>query len=268
MASVLLIQLSINFNAKMTAMKLFKSLFFTGLLLITSSGYAIPALQLGPEPGNSDWFYNTINQTWSLTGNSGNVFAYANAIDGNGSYAWGTGTELREAYLSIAATPKTNVTPAFEVTVLNDGGVTLIESGVGSPPLADADDLKNHDLSPHGVFDTYYEIYRFVFDGTVDQIHDTQPGGTGTGNGYMEMFNITIDFLAADIEGIHFDLFTINDPGNDDYGDGSGDQVLAFAPFSHDAAFVPEPNSLALIGFGLIVFSIISRRKASLIMNS
>jgi len=259
--------ISNNLKTKPTVMKLFKALFFIVLSLISFHGYAIPALQLGPDPSDPDWFYDTTDQTWSLTGNSGNVFAYANAIDGNGSYAWETGAELREAYLSIAATPKSNVTPAFGVTVLNDGGVTLIESGVGSPPLADADDLKNHDLSPHGVFDTYYEIYRFVFDGSVVGIHDTQPGGTGTGNGYMEMFNITINFLAEDIEGIHFDLFTINDPGNDNYGDGSGDQVLAFAPFSHDAAFVPEPNTLALIGFGLIAFTIISRRKASFLIN-
>lgn len=217
--------------------------------LVSVPVFALPSLQLGPD-GSPEWFYDNTSETWTLTGLSGGVYAYANAW-GSADYAWSTEGESRIAYLSIAAAPKTETVPAFDVSVFNDSiELSIFESGYGAPPLADEDDLKNHDLSPHGVFDTYYEVYQFEFNGSAGLIGNTQPGDTGTGTGFSELFNITINSLTLGTEGIHIDLYTIDDQN----------QVFAFAPFSHDAAFVPEPGGLALMGLGLLVISFLGSR--------
>ncbi len=261
---------------------------------------ALPALQLGPGSEGSWTYYASpphggSTNTWVNTAEPDySISAYANATaadGGNGDYAW-SGTSLpKYGYLVAAAWPDPG---SGGGDVLNLGvyadaartmALTLVASGYGAPPLEDSNDLPSH-----GIYDTYFEIYEFLFDGSLVDIGNTQPGGTGTGKGYTEEFFITEGAGTSPI--VHFDLFTVdrcpgktmgveNTCSNESRYDPStapidNKLVNANAPFSHDAESwpaceagfdgqpcteVPEPMTLALFGAGLLGLGIIRRRK-------
>jgi hypothetical protein len=232
------------------------------MVLHAGSAFAIPALQLGPGAG--DWTYDAGSQTWVSSDNPIDLNAYANS-DGagaNGAYAWdAAGGTTQTAYLIIAATPSSTADP-FDITIGNDGGtLSLYDSGFGTPPIEDP-----NSIAGHGIFDTYFEIYQFEFDGAVTSISDIQPGGAGTGEGFEETFTITVNSI-LDGTNLHFDLFTVQ--GDGALGLGSSDRrtVNAFAPFSHDAGSssespVPEPSAGLLFTAGsLIIGGVIRRRR-------
>lgn len=225
--------------------------------LFAGSATALPAVQLGPG-STGTWTYDTATQTWNTGTSPFELLALANATaadGGNGDYAWdaaGAGTQT--AYLVAAAVPKVGF-DGFDITIENDGGVlAMLDWGVGTPPVAD-----KNSLAPHGIFATYFEIYAFNYDGVLGPVYDTQPGETGTGMGYIEAFDITINSLAAEVTGVHFDLFTLEGDGIYDVGNGGG-ILKSFAPFSHDATFVPEPTGVVLFSVGLLVVGRAIRR--------
>lgn len=235
----------------------FGTLVFAVVLLAAGGAQALPALQLGPGGGN--WSYDASTQTWITPDNPLQLAAYANATQlegGNGDYAWATTGEARVAYLVVSAMPKQTDPPGgdlFDITLSNDGVditvTNLIASGYGTPPVSDP-----NDLAPHSIFSTYYEVYAFEFNGVPEPIGDTQPGGTGSGMGYLEYLDIAVGPLAAGVEGLHYDLYTLNslNPG----------QVQSFAPFSHDAQYlVPEPSAALLFGVGGLIAGTTLRRR-------
>jgi hypothetical protein len=215
----------------------------------------LPALQLGP--GDGDWVYDNITETWTTGTNPFSLFAYANSdtAGADGSFAWDAeGAGDLYAYLVVSAVPMVD-SDLFDVTVTGDGGaLSLYASGFGAPPVQDDDSLPSH-----GIFDTYFEIYRFQFDGLVGTIGNTQPGGSGSGDGYAEEFDVLINSLGEPVTGVHFDLFVTEGDGTFDPNaaeDSDKSLVNAFAPFSHDAQAnpnprpvpdVPEPASLNLL---------------------
>ena len=229
------------------------------------SATALPALQLGPgSMGAWDYVPGDVvdEDTWVTGSNPFELLALANAtkgLGGDGDYSWdaaGAGTQT--AYLVASAIPHIAF-DGFNITLENDTNVlTMIASGTGTPPLGDT-----NSLAPHGVFATYFEIYEFTFDFSdpldLVDIYDTQPGGTGTGKGYIEAFKVTVNSLAAEVAGVHFDLFTLTGDGIYDPDIGGG-IVNRFAPFSHDATFVPEPTGAVLFSIGLLVVGSAIRR--------
>ena len=240
----------------------FASLLLAVSVLTADKAQAIPALQLGPGIGS--WSYDTVTDTWVTGDNPLQLEATANATTlngGNGNYAWDNLDPSRFAYLVVSAIPMTPLTEPpslFDITVENDGAVlSLFNSGNGAPPLNDP-----NSLAPHDIFDTYFEIYEFSFDGALVGISDTQPGGTGTGQGYLELFDITINSMAPSVQRLHFDLFTVQGAaGWAPDGPASNRLVEAFAPFSHDAEVVPEPSSALLFGVGALIASAGLRRR-------
>ena len=209
--------------------------------LVSSVAYAVPVLQLGPD-STTGGTYDATTQTWAFDASSSS-FTF-NAYNLNGG----------SAYLVFAAIPEFT-TDAFDISVSDDSGVlSLFDSGYGTPPFEDP-----NSIAPHGIYDTYSEIYEINFDGLLGTVFDTQPGQNGSANGYTE--NILVNILSADMDltGIHIDLFTVDwDATN------SKKIVTNFAPFSHDAQIqvVPLPAAAWLFGAGLIAIAGMLRRRA------
>ena len=233
-------------------MKKYLLFLVSAMVLFATQAFALPALQLGPGTGDPEWTFDPVEETWVFNGDQTTVNAYANATrdaGGNGGYAWLPGDADLYAYLVVSAMPQSDVLDGdvFDITVSN---AVLDTFGWGTPPLSDA-----NSLAPHGIYQTYFEIYEFQFDGAIGEISNVQPGNVGTGQGYTESFDITFNGSSLlDFAGLHFDLFTF---------DGNG-QVFSFAPFSHDAAMkVPEPGTLGLVLVSFIIFGLIRRRMLS-----
>jgi len=224
------------------------------MAVAANTAFALPALQLGGD-GSTGWVYDTVSETWVVNSDSFTLNAYANC-DGsqtgcnspNGAYAWdAAGSTTQYAYLIVGATPDTGSNiDVFDISISN---ATLITSGYGTPPLQDP-----NSIAGHGIYDTYFEIYEFQFDGPIGTITDQQPGQTGSGDGYTESFNIIINSLMSGVLGIHFDLFTVTGSRYDPNFEGSDRNLVnAVAPFSHDAEYqVPAPGAALLLGLGLL----------------
>lgn len=271
-------------NAKST---LTAGLIAGAALVLSTSAFAIPALQLGPGDGGDDsWYYGDppdceTPATWCASSGDDTLQlgAYANdtlANGGAGDYPWdGAGATNQYAYLVVSAMPKqADATDVFDVSVSDDvGALTMVASGHGAAPVSDTSDL-----AKHGVFDTYFEIFEFQFDDSALEICNTQPGNeSDCGQGFKELLNVTLNSFAEGITGIHFDLFTIQGGT----WDTATALVNAFAPFTHDAEWgggdggdgggpnceppfcveVPEPGMTALMGTGLVALGFIGWRR-------
>lgn len=235
-----------------------------GALALAQVSFALPMVQLGPGAVGS-WNYDNGTQTWVTDTNPFELMAFANSdtSGANGQFAWdAAGAADRIAYLVVSAIPMIN-SDLIDITVMNDGGaLPVFDSGFGAPPVQD-----DNSLSPHNIFDTYFEIYQFDFDGLIVGITDQQPGVSGTGDGYEESFDITINSLLAPVTGVHMDLFVVEGDGTYDPNAPANSNkklVVAAAPFSHDAEYepeqlIPEPGSL-ILALGAVGLMTIQRR--------
>jgi hypothetical protein len=234
-----------------------KLLLFVAFALITSSGMAIPTLQLDILGGT----YDPVTETILSNGSTFTLLALL--TPGNGM----TESEVEELlgyeyYISAALTPQ--VETGADLGSFDFDGTTVDATDdmvYGVPPI---DIVQGHDagdLPKHGIFPTYFSEFGFMFDGTstTSAYNSAEyPGGSlfdPTGEGaYFASFNVSTSSLASGYE-LHFDLYGA-EPQSPDI------DITQFAPFSHDGGSqVPEPGTSLLLGSGLLLLFALHRRR-------
>lgn len=230
-----------------------------GLTLLTPAvSHAIPVLQLYIEGST----YDASTETWETTSSDftlwvlGNVGASGTILDVKLSAAY---DDTETGTITITPTTATpGILPAPGDPSIS-GAVTASSSGDGNAPLmGDGSPLPSHGIFGPG---TAWQSWALGdFNLTDSPIGDFTTGGcpddagcTYPSMGQINAYNVSI----TGYTGVHFDAF--DHIGSEDHF------KYKFAPFSHDAAMVPEPGSfsLMLMGSGLLGAWIIRRRFSS-----
>ncbi len=244
-------------------------------LVVSNTAFAAPVLQLDIAGG----YYDNSTQTIVASSNPFSLFAIATP---QGPRATTQGILNETFYVSMAVNP-TLPEPGMDLGYFTVNGqrVDVTEDMVyGKPPIEDIAALQggdSGDLSPHGIYPTYFTEFAFQFAptaraATYDTQENIQAGGTSSGptptaGGGSYFHEFVIDTSALDPRYvIHFDLYNAtarrcgrrerelsgNDPACVD------NDVQGFAPFSHDAQSppVPEPATMLLFGTGLAAAAI------------
>ena len=256
------------------------ALVFSAILLATIGRvHAYPALQIDIQGGT---YVGGLDETTYCNTTSCDVYAIATA-SGNLTDAEILATNY---YLSMALVPKTGPAPGSYGSFTVNGTTVDVTADMtyGVPPL-EATILQTltdpGDLPSHGIFETYFAEYMFIFD-PLKKInsYDVQadagnPAGkiNASGASFYEM--VIIDTTNLDsIVSLHFDLYSENlviCSNNPNCVEGDID-INDFAPFSHDGQTggddggggqqeIPEPGLMALFGMGLLGMGVSRTRR-------
>jgi len=218
------------------------------LMLWAGPAWAVPALQVY-IPG-ADWDPST--QTWVTTSPDFDLWV----IGCNTAHDGDPPLTIHDVFLSAALMPKENTNtgagtititpvsapyPAYSpyaaepaVTPFGVGGQSGWQYGL--PVMGDGSPVPGHGIYPTSYVTFDMGDFNPVYD---PGAYDMQPGETGSGPGEYKKVHVSI----TGFEAVHFDAYN-----HFLYSD----KVDArFAPFSHDAEFVPEPGSILLLSVGL-----------------
>ncbi len=229
--------------------KLFLVVFLcSAFLLIGTTASAINFLQLdivggsydsGPEStigGETGTLIALINPTKSKYNVNNDYFITLSINPLTTSYK-GTGPDLTLSNFDFSTT----IVPSGSSTspsVLNYSGTTAPYSQVNHGEAFPSD---------------YWTFGAFRPDGTQTvSAYNVQTGATAPGSLLAVYFDYDFSSIIGNfgVEGIHFDLYAE-----------LGGEFVDKAPFSHDASAAPEPTTMALLGFGLVLLAGFGRKK-------
>jgi len=217
------------------------SLLTTPLIAATTFGLyspgasAIPSLQIGDADGGVCDTYDMTTEDCLV----GGTFSVTSLLAGAG-------------YVVFAAVPSTAADTFTIAPSIGGSALSLVDSGFGQPPFEDSNSLPSH-----GIFRTYVEVYRLDFTNAAT-VFNTEPGNPGdSAAGFIEFIDLNLTGLT---DGLHIDLFRCSS-GSVETDDCQITNGNDFAPFSHDATYVPVPAAVWLFGTGLLGLVGVARRK-------
>ena len=220
-----------------------KVLITAGLLVVLTFGsaYSVPNLQLFIEGGT----YDTETESWVTTSGTFNL------------YVVGANLALTDVRISMALANEESADPNGTVSVDVDG--TTFNSWVyGYAPITTVSSWDNSDdLARHGIFPAWFTEFSardFELFGGVGNVMPNPTYWNPAVDGYLTDSRTlgkykVLSIAATGTSFLHFDAYTVNRDGSIQY----------FAPFSHDASFVPEPGSMILFGLGALGLGIYRR---------
>lgn len=223
-----------------------------GCLLGANLSFAFPALQLNIA-GGTYYGAGVYDSTTLSNGPVFDLYAYLQPNEKN--------TIDDTYYLSMAVVPKTGPLGADLGSFLFNGTEINVTADMvyGVPPveLLGTAYQDPNDLSQHGIYETFFYEYGFSFNSPAATVgaYNVATGETAPGVMNYRSFSLDTTNLTEGYE-IHFDLY------NSRVCSGDVD-VTSFAPFSKDAqsSRVPEPNTMLLLGTGLLGIGLLRKRK-------
>lgn len=251
------------------------------MVLAATSAFALPVLQLDIGGGT---YVGKPEESTVAKGDSFSIYALLKPD--------GTSTLTGMYRISAALYPRTVQTvPAPSLGTFSFAGTSYnVTSDMywGTPPeelLPETTAVGKQELSPHGIFDTYFMEFDIVFDpakycAPYDVSEGAGMAGVPTdfsGRGlYYQEFEVDVSKL-DDGYGIHFDLYQVDDVLHVSKGNGKKcgsltsftTDLIQNAPYSHDAASgtvrvtktVPDASAtVSLLGLALLAIYGISAK--------
>ena len=204
---------------------------------------AIPVLQLYAEGS----YYDSDMETWIITSRNFKLWVLGNIVGpgGHGSISdviltasgYGTG--------SITLTPTTTSLVTDPSTPDVDPSTPVIDFPVGPLPLPlykpIPEGVENHEEYKNANIHLFYRLGDFILtDSPMADFIDTYPTSFTPNAGQINVYDVSVSGFGM----VHFDAFDTVEIGQKTH--------VKFAPFSHDADYLPEPGTLLLIGSGLL----------------
>lgn len=237
-----------------------KRIIFLGMMILalTTSAYAIPALQLGINGGT----YDSVTDTTVASGNFFDLYAYLlpNASNTISDTYYLSAALVKPSYANVPNSALTLGSFTIDGTPYNVSG----DMTYGTPPL---DALYTPNLGGHDIFETFYleKSFSFLASDLINPAVNVEDGSTQNTDMYRHKFSIDLSGM-TDQYGIHFDLYNLLVTTNEHNGNIKYD-ISEAAPFSHDAEGwktstpVPEPGTMMILGAGFLGLAVYSKRR-------